>query len=222
MDDSQPDKMSPVTPLTNRTGFTATAALAFFCLAAPCRGQGTTTITFEGQPKGTQTQVASYTEAGLRFSVIAPGSLYLSGGGIAGYPDNGTGYLEIPDAFAGGGGMTLGPTNASPTSAPFNLISFDAAVYDGLGPQSLEIVGYKPMAGTVINYFNVSGQTFQTFSLDSSFTGLFRVDFLTARWSLDNLVTTGVPEPATSTLLLLGAFCGIGYARARSGRPSRE
>ena len=192
------------------------AALVVLYLVAHCLGQGTTTVTFEGQPRGTVSQgLAFYDESGMRFTVISPGALFLSGGGIAGYPDDGTGYLEIPDVFVGGGGMTLGPNTTFPASAPFNLISFDAAVYWDLGPQTLEVVGYHPMAGTVTEYFAVNSQTFQTFNLDSSFADVFRVDFLDARWSLDNIVFSAVPEPSTGALLVVGALCGIGYARVR-------
>ena len=42
--------------------------------------------------------VAFYQASGMRFTVISPGGLFLSGGGIPGQPDNGTGHLEIPDA----------------------------------------------------------------------------------------------------------------------------
>ena len=145
----------------------------------------------------------------MEFGTLTPQSLYLSGGGIPGYPDNGTGYLEIP-----AGSMRIGPTNTFPTSAPFNLVSLDAAEYDGAGPKTLTVVGYHAMAGNVTNYFTVSSQTFQTFHLDSSFTGVFQVDVLNASWSLDNVVISGVPEPSTRALALLGAGCAFWVSRA--------
>jgi hypothetical protein len=192
------------------------AALAFPCLLAACQAQGTMTFAFEGQPRGTRSQLGTYTNSGMLFSVIGSGSLYLSGGGIAGYPDNGTGYLEIPDAFLGGGGVRLVQTSGA--SFPFDLVSFDAAVFADLGPQTLEVVGYRPQDGTVTNYFSISGQAFQTFHLDSSFVDLYRVDFLTARWSLDNLVFSTAPEPSSGGLLILGLVCALGRRRFRGKR----
>ena len=167
------------------------------------------TFTFEGAPRGTELDVGTYYESAMRFAAIAPGRVLLSGGGIPGYPDDGTGYLEIPDGYPGVGGLSFGPTNTFPTLAPFNLVSFDGAVYDGEGPKTLEFVGYKPMAGTVTNYFTVDFQ-FQTFYLDSSFTDLFRVDVLNASWSLDNLVISEVPEPSCGALAVLATLCGLG------------
>ena len=95
----------------------------------------------------------------------------------------------------------------------------DAAEYDSAGPKTLTVVGYKPMAGTVTNYFSVTSQAFQTFSLDPSFTGVFKVDVLNASWSLDNVVVSGVPEPSASALIMLGALCRLGLAWAKSRRP---
>ena len=92
------------------------------CCQAQCNGQGTMTFTFEGQPRGTRHQTGPYYEGAMQFLPIPMGSLYLSGGGFTGYPDNGTGYLEVPDI-----GVRFGPTNAFPATAPFNLVSFDAA-----------------------------------------------------------------------------------------------
>jgi hypothetical protein len=196
------------------------AALVLFCLSAHCHGQGTMTITFEGAARGTQSQVGAnpYTDAsGMQFGSLTPQSLYLSGGGIPGYPDNGTGYLEIPE-----GSMRFGFHTFPPTSplVPINLLSFDAAEYDSAGPHMLTVVGYLPMAGTVTNYFTVSSQTFQTFHLDSSFTGVFQVDILNASFSLDNVVLSGVPEPSAGGLILLGILCGLGWRWVRTRRSS--
>jgi hypothetical protein len=199
--------------LLNRGKWFAVIAAALFAIPA-CLAQGTMTFTFEGAPRGTQQSVGTYLESGVLFAPIAPGSLFLNGGGVPGYADNGTAYLEIPDALPGQGGLTFGFTNTFP-SIYFNLLSFDAAELDSLGPQMLQVVGYKPMAGTVTNSFSVSSLTFQTFTLDSSFASLYRVDVFNARFSLDNVVIGGVPEPSACALAALGSLCWL--ARRRSG-----
>jgi hypothetical protein len=176
------------------------------------------TVTFEGAARGTQTQFGAnpYTDAsGMQFGSLTPQSLYLNGGGIPGYPDNGTCYLEIPAGSMRFGYNTFPPGNI----VPFTLVSFDGAEYDNFGPKTLEVVGYHPMAGTVTNYFTVSSQTFQTFYLGSSFTNVFQVDVLNASWSLDDIVISGIPEPSTGVLLALGTLLGVGYVRARRMQP---
>jgi len=169
------------------------------------------TITFQGPPPGTQWQIGVYTDpaSGMQFGSLTPQQMVLNGGGIAGYPDNGTCYLEA-------GSMRFGPDTFPPTIplVPFNLISIDAAELIS-GPQTLTVVGYHPMAGTVTNYFAVTSQTFQTFYLDSSFTGVFKVDVLCPAWSLDDVVISGVPEPGTGGLLVVGAGCGVAWKRLR-------
>jgi len=208
-------------PLTSRTGLTASAALAFFCLAVGCLGQGTMTFTFEGQPSGTVSQgLAYYVESGMRFSVLAPGGIYLSGGGMPGYPDDGTGYLESPDGSPGSGGLSFEPNQPFPASFAFNLVSLDGAVYDGEGPKTLEVVGFHPMAGTVTNYFTVDFQ-FQTFDLSSSFTNVFQVEILNAPFSLDNVVISGVPEPSVGGLVALATLSALGWVGVRRWGLSR-
>jgi hypothetical protein len=183
------------------------------CFVAQCQGQGSMTLTFEGQPRGTQRQVGPYYEGGLQFLPIPMGALYLSGGGIGGYPDNATGYLYAPD-----NGMRFATATTFP--APFDLISLDAARYDGAAPPTLVIVGYPVMADPVTNYFTVvSGSAdFQTFHPDPRFVDLLRVDIY-ASFSLDNLVVGGVPEPSTGALLLLAAACAVGRFRMKRNRP---
>jgi hypothetical protein len=184
-------------------------------------GQGTFTFTFEGQPLGMLTQVGTYQAAGVQFVPIAPGSLWLSGSGVAGYPDNGTGYLYMPDGNLGGLRFTY--------NADFNLVSFDAAEYANTGPVTLTVVGYRDdvMGLRVTNYFTLDGindgtgplQDFQTFYLDSNFIHLGRVDVLNARWSLDNLVISGVPEPSLVAMLGMAV---IPLAVRRSTGKGRE
>jgi hypothetical protein len=174
-------------------------------LATPGKGQGTLTFTFEGAPPGTEQDVGVYYEAGVAFG-SAPGNVLLSGGGVPGEPNNGTGYLEIQD-----GNLTFSFTN-SPTRY-FNFLSFDAAEYSSFGPQNLMVVGYKGMAGMTTNSFAVSSFTFQTFNLDSSFVGVYRIHVLNARFSLDNVVLGGVPEPSCCALAALGSLCWLAHRR---------
>ncbi len=200
------------------------AALAFLLLTPLSRGQGT--FKFEGQPIGTVSGgLGTYTEGGMRFSVISPGSMYAIGGGVASYPDNGSAYLYAPD-----NGIWFGPTNTFPSSAAFNLISFDAAEHAGGGPLSLMVIGYKPMAGTVTNFFAMDGiidgtgplQDFQTFTLSSDFTSLFRVEIY-GRLALDNVfVTSAILEPTTGSLALVGAGGAVAWSRFRRNRRSRQ
>ena len=212
-------------PFTNRCcpsilGRKADVVLCLMLLSLPgdCFSQGTMTIGFQGAAPGVQTMFGAnpYTDpvSGMQFGSLTPQSLLLNGGGIAGYPDNGTCYLEV------GGDMRFGPDTFPPTIplVPFNLLSFDAAELIS-GPQTLTVVGYHPMAGTVTNYFTVSSQTFQTFYLDSSFTNVCQVDVLCPAWSLDDIVVSGIPEPSAGTLFVLGTILGMGYMRARRMQP---
>jgi hypothetical protein len=163
------------------------------------------TFTFEGAPSGTRVNVGTYSAAGMYFGPIGPGNLLLNGGGIAGYPDDGTGYLEVPD-----GNISF---NFSPNEIPFTLISLDAPRFANFAPPTLEVVGYKAQImgpiTTVTNFFTVTSANFQTFYPDSSFQDVFQVSVLNARWSLDNLVI-GVPEPTSTAFLAFAtgtAFC---------------
>ena len=196
------------------------SALALVGLSGHCLGQGTMTVTFEGQLRGTEQQIGVYSELGMQFGGLTPQSLWLSGGGIPGYPDNGTGYLENP-----AGSMRFGFNTFPPTGSltPVNFLSFDAAECHSFPPSTLTVVGYKiQIMGpfiTVTNVFTVSSQTFQTFHLDSSFTGVFQVDILNSSFSLDNVVISGVPEPSACALVLLGAACLVSRSWARSRMP---
>jgi hypothetical protein len=197
----------------------------FLCLAlllGECLGQGSMTLTFEGQPKGTVLQTGPYYEGGMEFRAIPFGALYLSGGGITGYPDNGTGHLWVPSNGPGSGVefSSIGGTTL------FNLVSFNAAEYYDFGSTVLTVVGYKPqIMGPMIavtNIFTTDGindgtgplQDFETFYLDPSFVNLLRVDVY-ARFSLDNLVIGNVPEPSAGGLLGVGILCSLGWRWVR-------
>jgi hypothetical protein len=144
------------------------------------------------------------------------------------YPDNGSGYLYMPDGIVGG--VTFGPTNFFTASHPFGLVSLDAAEFvSGAGSSSLTFIGYVPMGGTVTNTFTLDGindgsgplQDFQTLHFDSSFSDVFRIDVLNARWAVDNVVIGPIPEPSASTLILLGGLSAAGWARFKKERVSR-
>lgn len=218
--------MNTIASLRRKFGITLACASAFFGLIVCSHGQGTLTFTFEGLPPGMVSQ-GNYTAFGRAFYAIPFLALYRSGGSVVGYPDNGTGYLYKPDGPLFG--MRFESTNTSPTSAPFNLDSFDAAEYFG-DTTPLTVIGYKPMAGTVTNIFTFDGindgtgplQDFQTFYLDSSFVNLFRVDILSGRWAIDNWTISGVPEPSSDALLVMGIFSAFGWSRMGRKRSSQR
>jgi hypothetical protein len=139
------------------------------------------------------------------------------GAGLTGHPDNGTAYLDVA------GGARLGFSFNTFPGTYFDLLCFDAAgEYISLPGATLVVVGYKGMAGTVTNYFTVASLAdrranslpdFETFYLDSRFQRVSRVDILTDRWALDNVVIGGVPEPSAAALALLAAACASWFRR---------
>ncbi len=128
----------------------------------------------------------------------------------------------LPENGSLHGGLAFSPTVTSPTFSTFNLVSFDAAQYWDAGSTNYMVVGYKGMFGTVTNFFQTQVSTWQTFTLDSSFTHLSRVDIYASsyygRFSLDNVVISGVPEPMPGALVLLGAACVFSRLWIRSRR----
>jgi len=172
---------------------------------------------------------SAYDESGMHFwNPYGEQSPLLVGAGIAGYPQDGTSYLQAPPQ---------GPDlefSFEPLHY-FNLLSFDAAGYNinSLGAV-LEIVGYQAMDAMVTNYFTVDSladrrannlSDFETFYLSSQFQNVFRVDVFaehtaggTPGWSLDNVVMSGVPEPSGGALVVLAAICGLGRAWMRGRR----
>ena len=199
------------------------SVLALFCLAKHCLGQGTMQVRFEGQPRGTYVTTSSYSESGMMFwNPYGPENLARIGSGLSGAPDNGTAFLDVT------GGARLAFTFFS--GAHFNLVSFDAAeeTISYPGPITLQIVGYGSMGRTVTNYFTLDTiqdrrasqlPDFQTFYPDSRFANLYQVDIFTDRWSIDNVVISGVPEPSTGALILVGVLCAAGRSRMRNRRP---
>ena len=193
-------------------------------LCAECFGQGTMRVGFEGpaypgapqpQPRGTYVTISQYSESGMRFwNPYGLENLTLMGGGLSGEADNGTAYLNAAGGARVGFGLISGQY--------FDLLAIDAAESQ-TGPVTLQFVGYHTMGRTVTNYFTLDGvndgtgplQDFQTFYPDSEFLQVYRVDVLTDRWSLDNLVIGGVPEPSAGALMLLGAAFAMGQSRRR-------
>jgi len=207
-------------PVSSKWIVLATSILIFFLRLAPCSGQGVLQFRFDDHPPGYATPASTYGESGMGFwNPYGPENLILAGSGIDSLPQNGTAYLQVST------GAKLGFTLTS--GMHFNLISFDAAEYvNNLGSVTLQVVGYKSMGVTVTNLFSLDEindgtgplQDFQTFYPDSQFLNVYRVDVLTDRWSLDNLVINGVPEPSSGALILLGTLCGLGWSWVRSKR----
>jgi len=125
-----------------------------------------------------------------------PGNQFTrNGGGISGYPDDGTPYLQA------GSGDSLAFSYAD--GSLFGLTSVDLAGYSDAVPHfTVEFVGYLFNGGTVSTTFSGSEITFQTFYFDSRFTGLTRVELPNEPWSLDKLVVS-VPEPQVWQLTAL-------------------
>jgi hypothetical protein len=184
---------------------------------ASAAAQGTLTFTFEGQAPGTMSPFSD-TPSGMRFHAAPFGSLYISGGGVSPYPDNGSGHLVLPGNPDPHGGLSFGFTNTLPR-VYFSLVSFDAAEYFDSGATNFTVVGYKPMAGTVTNTFSTQVSLWQTFQLDPSFQNLYQVDIyassLQGTFSLDNVVIGLVPEPASAILTLVGIVCVLSLRQAR-------
>jgi hypothetical protein len=105
------------------------------------------------------------------------------------------------------------------------LAEYSDVLLQALGPATVHFVGYR-QDGTLLTddittagIFNGVAPVFQTFSFDPRFSGLTRVEIPYPLWSLDNLtLRRGVPEPGTSTLLILGAGL-LGLRRLRPNIP---
>jgi hypothetical protein len=199
-------------------------ALTTLCALVQARGQGTMTVTFERMPSGTQALSSLYVESGMNFwNPYSTNNLVLNGGGIASTPENGTGYLQVP------GGATLGFSFFTlPLHTFFGLVSLDAAeIATNLpGPATLQVVGYGGMGLVVTNNITTDGindgtgplQDFQTFYFGPQFANVYRIDIFGGDFSMDNVVVSGVPEPSTGMLILLGTACAFGRAWVRSRR----
>jgi hypothetical protein len=202
----------------NRVSTLLAAALMLSGLVQ-CQGQGTMQVGFEGQ----MNRDARYYESGMWFGGLNPGPevLWIASSGLTGFPDDGTQYLRVPGSL----GLEFGFSS----STLFNLDSLDLAEnhISVPGPVTVHVVGYRPqyeIAGTVdlttdgINDGPGGLPDFQTFSLDSRFQNLWRVQITTSSFSLDNVSISGVPEPSTGALVLLAAACAFGRSRIKRRR----
>jgi len=176
-------------------------AAVFFFGHSVSFGQAPFTITFDGpptQPRGTAYNRTYYYESGVAFTpeTDTPGDSFgRCGGGISGFPDNGTTYLQV------GSSLEFSFTNG----VSFSLESVDLAGYSDVLPEmDIQFVGYKSDGSTVTNSFSGSGLDFQTYNFGPEFTNVTRVEVFGNLWSLDNLVVQpGPPVLSITTFDLL-------------------
>lgn len=211
---------------TNHSILTRVACVAVMCFAClQSSGQGIVQITFDGaplQPRNTAYAVTNYSESGMFFTQrfangtnVSPITRFTrNGGGASGYPDNGTTFLQAGSPVSW---LVCQFTNGS----VFNFLSVDLAEYSTVfqSPLTVHFVGYRPDGSTVALDQTTDGiidgtgplADFQTFYFQG-FTGLSRLEISTAytACSLDNLVV-GVPEPATTSLLGVGAVSVLAW-----------
>ena len=205
--------------LANRGLATGASRIVLFCLLGQAHGQGTMQIGFQNQMAP-----APYYESDMWFGRLyaGPEVLWLTPSGMSGYPDNGTRYLQMPT----GTGLEFGFSSFT----LFDLVSVDLAELHSSwpGPVAVHVVGYKPqyeIAGTIdfttdgVNDGPGGAADFQTFTFDGRFQNLWRVQITTDRFSIDNVVIGGVPEPSANGLLLLAAACAFGRSRIKRRRP---
>ncbi len=179
---------------------------------ASAQGTMSWTATFDGYPfvpRGTGISIQEYSEGGMWFrnSGAASTSLVRSGGGVSGFPENGTAYLL--------GAIDCLLALSSTTGASFGLVAVDLAEFSTLyqTPATVRFVGYKSDGSTVTTNLVTDGiidglgplADFQTFYFDSRFADVVRVEVPTYGWSLDNMVFADVPEPGIWALLVAGA-----------------
>ena len=166
-------------------------------------GQRTFQVTFDGappQPPGTQYGVRSYYESGMWFLPIGPsdpGNQFVrNGGGILGYPEDGTPYLQA-------GSLSFGFQNSS----LFGVTSADLAGYSDVVPDfAITFVGYRPNGSTITTSFSGTGIDFRPYEFGPEWaSGLAHVEVPMGAWSMDNL-GIAIPEPMTSPLLVLAAL----------------
>ena len=96
----------------------------------------------------------------------------------------------------------------------FNLISVDLAEFSiTVTNTTVPFIGYRQDGSTVMTSFKTDGlidgpggvRDFETFYFDTKdWSGLDRVEIPTYGWSLDNLVVSTIPEPATVLLAFVG------------------
>jgi hypothetical protein len=142
-------------------------------------------LSFEGQPPGTAYGVDQYVEHEIQFT--GQPSLAHNGGGLSGFPDDGTGYLQssYKMAFLDLRGRLL------------KLKAVDLAEYSYVYayPTSITFVGSKVDGATVSQTFTTDGllgvagvADFQTFTFGDEWADLVRIDVQSAfPFSIDNV-----------------------------------
>ena len=187
------------------------SSLLFTLVRSEAQGTLQWNVTFDGSPpiaRSTEVATNYYAEQGMEFRPIGNGQFGRSGGAAADFfPRNGSAYLV---AFSG---YSLAASYVS--GQRFGVVSVDLAEFSTLyqTPLTVQFVGYRPDGSTVSTAFVTDGvidgagplADFQTFYLDSQFADVVRVEVPPIGWSLDNMVFSQVPEPATSALLFVGA-----------------
>jgi hypothetical protein len=157
------------------------------------------------QYPGTGKIVQQYDEAGLWFAPVAGSDGFTRmGGGILGYPDNGTAYVQA----SLGESLRFGTDDGT----SFGVAAVDLAEYSDVvrSPVTVHFVGYRHDGSvvtediTTAGVFDGTAPVFQTFYFSPGFSGLDRVEIPYHGWSLDNLVLS-VPEPAPCRWVLLAA-----------------
>ena len=188
-------------------------------------------IAFEGPPTlapGSAVSVQNYFEAGFSFQpigAVGPGNTFgrVAPGGPAFQPENGTAYVQTALGHSLGFSYTNGVL--------FNLLSVDLAEYSTVVPdaRTVQFIGYYMDGSTVQQGFTTDGiidgtgplADFQNFTFSAAWSGLSRVEVPGFGWSMDNVrVSTGVPEPTSGVLILLGGV-SLWLIQARRKRRSQ-
>lgn len=181
------------------------------------RGQGTLTITFDGPPAPNgDSVVSSYVESGMYFGSQLNGFERFDPGFLPGFPDNGTAYV-------GGVGHD-----------GYNNVYGDFIDGSTFGVESIDLAAFGGSSTTISAVFEgwLSNGTFLTEAVSGTGTDFRTVNFgpewssgLTLfgikndnsspdGWSVDNLVVI-VPEPTSSTLLLVGGIVGLVFRKLK-------
>jgi hypothetical protein len=211
--------------------------VTFICFTgATSHGQGIVRITFDGppsQPPGTAYAITNYSESGMFFTQrfahgtnVNPITQFgRNGGGISGYPDDGSAFLQA-------GSPVSWLVSQFTDGSVFDFLSIDLAEYSTVvsNADTVYFVGYRDDNSTVSAEKTLDGiidgtgplEDFQTFTFQG-FTGLSRLEISTSygNVSLDNLVIA-VPEPACSSLLLLGVALLYMWQHRRRGLHERR
>jgi hypothetical protein len=203
--------------------------LCLFLLLSATANAATVTIDFEelaGGPYSGVNLPASLPTKGYTLERSAsppgfgengfPGGI---GPAVNGVPDpvSGTELLSYcASTFCGTEPFVFTLSNAS--SLSFSLHSLDFASNSSL--VQLQVVGYLSAGGTLNASMFADGAGWQTLVLGSAWSGLERIELVTAMnagaysGGLDNIVVSTVPVPAT-VWLLSSALAGLGWLRRK-------